>query len=93
MGIVLKSLCAESLFVFNLSFRFDYLIFLSLFWLCPFLENQIFWFGFVFRLFWVFFILVTLECRWHNVIISILMKSVPLSVTRISGNLNFAIQC
>ena len=29
--------------------------------------------------------------RWHDVIISLFMNSVPLSVTRISGNPNFAI--
>ena len=31
--------------------------------------------------------------KWHSVIISLFMNSVPLSVKRISGNPNFAIQC
>ena len=31
--------------------------------------------------------------RWHNVMISLLMNSVPLSVTSISGSPNLAIQC
>ena len=31
--------------------------------------------------------------RWHNVMIPLFMDSVPLTVTKISGNPNFAIQC
>ena len=44
--------------MFNLLFRFYYLIFLFLFWLCPFLKNRIFWFGFVFRIHFVFYSIV-----------------------------------
>ena len=31
--------------------------------------------------------------KWYSVMISLFLNSVPLSVTRISGNQNFAIQC
>ena len=31
--------------------------------------------------------------RWHNVMISLFLNIVPLSVTMISGNPNFAFQC
>ena len=51
-------LCAESLFVFNLLFLFYYLNSPFLFWLCPYLENQIIWFWFVVRFFCVLFVCV-----------------------------------
>ena len=31
--------------------------------------------------------------KWHSLVISLFINSVPLSVTRISGKPNFAIQC
>ena len=46
-----------SSFVLTFSVMFVTGFFLLLFWLCPFLKNQIVWFGFVFRLFGVLFFL------------------------------------
>ena len=31
--------------------------------------------------------------KWHSVMMSLFINSVPISVTRISGKPNFAIQC
>ena len=45
------------LFCVNLLCRVCYWFFPLLFWLCPFLKNQIVWFEFVFRLFGVLFFL------------------------------------
>ena len=46
-----------SCFVLTFCVMFVTGFFVLLFWLCPFLKNQIVWFGFVFRLFDVLFFL------------------------------------
>ena len=64
--IFMVSLCRVS-FCVQLLFPFYYLFFSFLFWLCPFLNNRIFWFRFVFRFLVFYLILVKPEsCLQKN---------------------------
>ena len=54
-GLFFYGIFVQSLFMKKPFVSFLLLIFLFSFWLCPFLKNRIFWFGFICRLFCVLF--------------------------------------